>query len=167
MNNKKVLKLLGNLKRDIAALENELNNISELKDTATKRDTFIISYNGNRYGGKNGYSKRDTFKFIVKNLAKAHTLKQLNKIFDKKLFPKTGNFSSYDYVIESGKEKHLSKSTIENYLPLNTKSKDGKEILVYGEWAEFENKKSKTDGNFPVLISIANKYGFKITKLEK
>lgn len=164
MNYKKVQQLLGKIKSDIASLEVELQ--IPVIEKEYKNERFLIEYRGESNGGKNGFTKRDVFKFIVKCESKTRSLKELNSIFDKSHFPKTGNFHSYDYVIEKGKEKKLSKSTQENYLPLNVKSKDGKEIMVYGEWASFENRETKSPGNFPVLKDLALKLGYKITLIK-
>ncbi len=167
MDSKKVLKLISNLKKDIASLESELNGILETENKATIRDTFNIEYANTTYGGKNGFSQRAVFAFIIKNEAESKSLTQLNKLFDKSQFPKKGGFAAYDYIIDRSVEKSLSKDLKKRYSPVDVLTNDGKSIMIFNQWGQHENKENQSPGNFPVLIKIAKKLGYRIKKVQK
>lgn len=170
MDNKKVLKLLGNLKRDIAALENELSKVSVLKYSATKRDInyknrrYCIEYNGEveDNNGK-GLTKKGVFRYLILKEARNYTIADFKDIFNLKYFPKKGNFGTYNYVIAKNELKNIPKSIQEKYEDLKIKSKDNKEIMIYNEWADFENKEIKSDGNFPILEVLIRSLGYNIS----
>lgn len=175
MNKKNVENLISRIKADLASLEKELLNTDKAQKNQTtpiekekdyKHMRYHILYDNQEHGGRKGFTKRDVFKFIISKELENKSVEELNKIFALKYFPKIAVFGTYPYIIEEAQLPSYTKYIQNKYLQLQG-TYNKKTVYVLGEWAQFGNIEEQTPGNFPVLIKIAKKLGYKIKEVEK
>src|SRR6185312_8241518 len=128
------------------------------------RTQSFLLHSGKKISGKEkGLNKKQVFEKIVSLEAKKRTLDELNKIFDRKLFP--GYYKGFAYIISEQQCSKLSENMRRKYIPIDTKSKDGKSLCVTNQWGNTES--ATKPGNFPVLIELAKELGYKIIEKQK
>ena len=160
MNQKKISKLLSEIKNKLAELETELSKNETDKDYLRTRYN-IITKDG-VLGGKKGLTKIGVFETIISMEAPHKTIDQLNSFFTKSQFPAIGGFATYDYIISEKDFDKAIKDVQRKYSKIVLKTKDKKNIKVFNQWASFENIEKQTPGNFPVLEEIAKTLGYEI-----
>ena len=164
MNQKKVSKLLSEIKNKLAELEIELSKNETDKDYLRTRYN-IITKKG-ILGGKKGLTKIAVFENIITLEAPHKTLDQLNTFFSKSQFPSLGGFATYDYIISESNFEKATKDVQRKYSKIILKTTDKKNIKVFNQWASFENIEKQTPGNFPVLQEIAKTLGYEILPVD-
>jgi len=169
MNKKRVLGLIAIIKENLAELENELseNSIEVEDDKDYIHARYNIKSKKDIIGGKKGLTKIGVFETIISLEAPNKTKDQLNSIFDKTQFPTLGGFSTYDYVAVASDVENSSDDIQRKYSKKVFKTKDKKNVRVFNQWAEFENRKKKTPGNFPILEKTVKSLGYDIIPVKK
>lgn len=168
MNRKRVLELIDTIKANLSELETELsvNSIEVENDKDYFHPRYNIKTKKDIHGGKKGLTKVGVFETIISLEAPIKTRDQLNSIFERKLFPVSGGFSTYDYVALASDLKKSSEVIQGKYSKKVFKTKDKQNIRVSNQWAEFENREKKTPGNFPILEAIVQSLGYEIVPVK-
>lgn len=172
MNLKKINAIVARIKTDILILESELGTfesdekgLDKSLEKSIPHIRYSVEYKGKLLSEGKRLSQRKVFALIVSNEIKYRTIDELKSIFGKSKFPKTGNFYSNSYIITENELESVAPSYVQRYTELSQKSLDNKSVLVFNQWAQSANKKTKSPGNFPVLVKIAKTLGYTISEV--